>query len=386
MILTVKSNKNLPTTRSPLTRLRRGLLVAAASGAFVGGAFAAGRFLRHRQQAAQVPEVRWHAEGRAGAEPGLSRLEEEPAPPVQLYMVPAAPCSYMMQPNCPAQALFDNPEVHEVVTENIMRVGQELLSTSDRHLVRAAVATGFKNISYELSRRTPDVTKELQKVQLSEQQKNLVLSALRLTSNRGVRDLGLVVGKAIHEGGGSYAGRKEMRQIIEEALMPRLQEIRELHDDLLLGEMGELLVKGKNWEMTLDPDNLAVMGPYRRGKFATLTASDVYGAGQIKKTPYAEKTYGVLGGVLEQGRALLHLVKLYARLSGRYLQVPTYVTSLGGNLDITSQDLNCEHDHQKALSLKLSKALYCPLKFGTQGLETLRAADDLERFGAERSR
>jgi hypothetical protein len=230
------------------------------------------------------------------------------------------------------------------------------------------------------------VTRELEKVQLSEQQKNLVLSALRLTSNSRVRKLGLEVGKAIHENGGSYVPRDVMLRHIEEALTPRLQEIRELHDDLLLGEMGELLVEGKTWEMTLDPDNLAVMGPYRRGKFATLAASDVYGAGQIKKSPYAKKTYGVLGGALEQGRALLHLVKLYARLSGKDLEVPTYVTSLGGNLDITSQDLNCEHDNLKALSLKLSKALYCPLKFGTQGLEALRAADDLERFAAERSR
>lgn len=375
MILTVKSNKNLPTTRSPWARLRRGFLAAVASTTFVGCSFAAGRALRHRQQATQE-------------RPGGQLVEQKHAgrDEVQLYAAQPEACSYMMNSKCPAQALFDNPEVHEVVTENIMRVGQELLASSDRHLVRAAVATGFKNISYELSSRTPKVASELHKVQLSEQQKNLVLSALRLTSNRRVRALGLEVGKAIHEAGSSSSDRESMLRHIEAALVPQMQEIRKLHDDLLLGEMGELLVEGETWEMTLDPDNLAVMGPYRRGKFATLAASDVYGAGQIKKTPYAEKTYGVLGGALEQGRALLHLVKLYVRLSGKSLEVPTYVTALGGNLDITSQDLNCEHDNQKALSLKLSKALYCPLKFGSQGLEALRAADDLERFAAKRSR
>merc|ERR1712032_805189 len=105
-----------------------------------------------------------------------------------------------------------------------------------------------------------------------------------------------------------------------------------------------------------------------RGKFASLYTSNVYGVELVRPTPFFKKTYGVLGGVLEEGRVSLHLVKLYAHLSGKAIDVPAYITSLGGNLQITSQDLNCEHHFTQQLELKLSKALFCPLKFGAQGL------------------
>jgi len=275
-----------------------------------------------------------------------------------------------------ALGMFENPEVHEAATENVMRVGRGLLRPSDHHLVRAAVATGFLNISSQIQKRIPKLATDLLLMTFNDDEKNAILTSLRLTSGDRLLSIGEGVGQAMHQAGS--VDRQVIRQRIEAKLLARADEIRKLRHELLPASVREALSlpssEAHSWELTLDPENVHVMGAYIGGKFAALTSSDsVPGAGSVSDVPLAKKRYGILGGVLEEGRALLDILKSSARLEGNDLVVPAWVTQLGGNMDVSSQDLNCEHKSGSDSKITFMKALLCPLKFGTQGMDALRS-------------
>merc|ERR1719291_1009270 len=210
-----------------------------------------------------------------------------------------------------------------------MLVGADIVRRRDRHLVRAAVGTGFRNMSVQIETRAAGVFSQLEGIRLNATQARAVLGMMRL---------------------------------IGDELVPRA--LREIW-------------RGSNqWEMTLDPENIRIMGPYRRGKFAALASSNVFGVQQVEETPFNKMVFGILGGVLEEGRALIHVVGLIAHQQDWDVRVPTWVTALGGNLAVTNQDLNCEHHFNTEIEIKLMKSLFCPLKFGTMGLEAMRALSE----------
>jgi len=274
----------------------------------------------------------------------------------------------------PATALFHDAEVQEVATDSIMLVGADILRKRDRHLVRAAVGTGLRNMTVEIESRSPEVYSQLESVRFNATQARAVLGMMRLISDERVRQIGEAVGEAIHEAGSSQA--RAVQQAVEARLQPLLEEVRRTRDELVPAALREIWRDSDPWQMTLDPENIRVMGPYRRGKFAALASSNVFGAQRVEETPFTKMVFGILGGILEEGRALIHLVGLIAHLHGQDVHVPSWVTALGGNLAVTNQDLNCEHHFHTEIEIKLMKALFCPLKFGTMGLEAMRALSE----------
>jgi hypothetical protein len=274
----------------------------------------------------------------------------------------------------PATSLFHDAEVQEVATESIMLVGADILRRRDRHLVRAAVATGFRNMSIQIETRAGEVFSQLEGIRLNATQARAVLGMMRLIGDERVRSIGVDVGQAMHDAGTSQA--KAVQQAVEAKLGSRLEEIREARDELVPKALREIWRDSSHWEMTLDPENIRIMGPYRRGKFAALASSNVFGVQKVEETPFNKMVFGILGGILEEGRALIHVVGLIAHLQDRDIRVPTWVTALGGNLAVTNQDLNCEHHFNTEIEIKLMKSLFCPLKFGTMGLEAMRALSE----------
>lgn len=274
----------------------------------------------------------------------------------------------------PATSLFHDAEVQELATESIMLVGADILRRRDRHLVRAAVGTGFRNMSVQIETRAGEAFSQLERIRLNATQARAVLGMMRLIGDERVRSIGVDVGQAMHDAGTSQA--KAVQQAVEAKLESRLEEIREARDELVPKALREIWRGSNQWEMTLDPENIRIMGPYRRGKFAALAASNVFGVQTVEETPFNKMVYGILGGVLEEGRALIHVFGLIAQQQDWDIRVPTWVTALGGNLAVTSQDLNCEHHFNTEIEIKLMKAVFCPLKFGTMGLEAMRALSE----------
>mmetsp|Transcript_23504 Transcript_23504/g.65858 ORF Transcript_23504/g.65858 Transcript_23504/m.65858 type:complete len:431 (+) Transcript_23504:97-1389(+) len=358
-------------------------LVAAVSAALVlAGAVVA--FASQRGTGAPAPPLRSAQQNKIMI--GTPHVPEELPEPPQSERAqighPAYHCAYSMSPTCPAKELFWNPEIYEAATENLLQVGRGLLVHADRDTVRDTVAAGFKNISDKLELVAPDIAKRLATFQVHEKQKNAVLTAMRLISMPEVQSIGFEVSLAIRHSTSWKKGT--LRSEIESTLRRNATQIARLRDEDVSSLVLEALGDGHQWDMTLSPENVKIMKAFHNGTFfGSMNASFFaeFHPTNPRAIPLQEKAYGAWGAVLEQIRTVMYFVSLLAETAGEPLRMPLDVASLANNVDVEdlgSELLSCELHRQDGMN-NLMKALFCPLKYGTQGLEALRAVDHYRR-------
>mmetsp|Transcript_81343 Transcript_81343/g.230491 ORF Transcript_81343/g.230491 Transcript_81343/m.230491 type:complete len:131 (-) Transcript_81343:80-472(-) len=100
----------------------------------------------------------------------------------------------------------------------------------------------------------------------------------------------------------------------------------------------------------------------------------------LSPTEAAQRSYGVFGGVLEEGRAVLDVIELHFHSLGHDLSMPQLAVSITGDESFGAEPLSCDIDEGKTAHWFL-KAILCPLKFATQGVDALRSADSVENLG-----
>jgi len=317
-------------------------------------------------------------------------LRPAPKPKIMFVGHPSYHCVYPMAEDCPARELFWNAEVHEVVTENLMQVGCGLLVHADRDLVRNTVAAGFRNISLNVMRHAPTIADIMFRLRISEAEKNLVLTSLRLISLPEVQRIGFKVALAIRRS--LSHDRDTIQHKIEQMLQASLDEITNLVHELVSPPLLKLWGPGHarhQWDMTLENENIHVMTTFSGGKFYGSMNASFYAAahgGAPGYLPREEKAYGAWGGILEEGRALLDVIRLIVRSSGNgNLAVPGWAASLADNVDMQDlgrELLSCEL-HEKDGMDNFMKAIFCPLKYGTQGIDALRAVAQMRGIKME---
>lgn len=288
----------------------------------------------------------------------------------------AASCTYADTSMCPARSLFDSPEVHAVATKELMRAGRRFFTAADRPMIWAIVADGFRNISAMLAERAPEVASSLDKVKLSEAQKDAVLMSMGLPSEPKLQRLGLEIAWAIRDSGCSLEAC--VQQHIEERLLPRRAELQSLRELLVPTPLRKLWGQTHQWAMTLDPENIRAMESVV-GKFVGEVdllgeSRHLVGPGEAVGLSLAEKRLVVIGGVVEEGRALLDSLRLSARFLHGELDAPLWATSLSGVWrDFGASLTSCSADGGEVSRIHFLKELFCPLKLGSQGMEALRA-------------
>mmetsp|Transcript_52641 Transcript_52641/g.104503 ORF Transcript_52641/g.104503 Transcript_52641/m.104503 type:complete len:470 (-) Transcript_52641:693-2102(-) len=317
-------------------------------------------------------------------------LQPAPKPKIMFVGHPSYHCVYPMAEDCPARELFWNAEVHEVVTENLMQVGRGLLVHADRDLVRNTVAAGFRNISLNVMRHAPKIADQMFRLRISEAEKNLVLTSLRLISLPEVQRLGFEVAMAIRRS--LSHDRGNIQHVIEEMLEAKLDDISNMVHELISPPLLKLWGPGHarhQWDMTLESENIDVMTHVDGGKFYGSMNATFYAnahGGAPGYLPREEKAYGAWGGILEEGRALLDVIRLIVRSSGNGdLEVPGWAASLTSNVDMQDlgrELLSCELHEEDGMD-NFMKAIFCPLKYGTQGIDALRAVAQVRRITME---
>jgi len=292
-------------------------------------------------------------------------------------------CSFGDPAGCPAQELFMNEEVHEVAVRNILNVGRHHFSFDDRLMIRSKVQEGFRGIAAELRVRAPALADRLAKIRLNRAEKDAVLATMQLLSDSKVQELGFEVGQAVRES--VSTDREHLARIIVSRLIPRLGEITHLRESVVPAGLRRLWGSDLQWNMTLDPENVGMMQAYDGGLGSAMFQSlnDVYAAGGMDfEASETLKSFGAVGGVVEEGRALVDIIKLCARLYSVDTSLPLSATSLAGTLDFGSNVLSCQlgstgAELGKPKDEDFMKAIFCPLKFGAQGLDALRAVPDM---------
>mmetsp|Transcript_28463 Transcript_28463/g.60359 ORF Transcript_28463/g.60359 Transcript_28463/m.60359 type:complete len:405 (-) Transcript_28463:92-1306(-) len=322
-------------------------------------------------KAASSPAHQHRPGGRRPLEPHQPLPPLPPAPPTPSE----APPPQVM----PAMKLFTSARVHEVATENLMRAGQavalrrdsvgrlvestvELLEPAERTMVFEIVEAGFRNIGIELRQQAPRLAGELDRIGLEEQDQTALLNMMLLMSDTRVQRLGIVVARSIRDN--PSADKAALVHKFEEELLPRRGEVKLLQRDLVSKPLLELWGHGHDWEMTFESRNLHEMATYSR----TFDES-------IKDVAPETKHAAVFGGVLEQGKVLVYVLKNCIRTL-----VPTWSTNVNGTVDEMAHFVATESSSSDFMA-----ALLWPLKFGAQGIDVLRSLSDMEYNLPDRS-
>jgi len=270
-----------------------------------------------------------------------------------------------------------------VATENLMQVGRGLFRHADRDLVRGTVVAGFKTVSQQLQEHAPAAFEALTQIKLEAKDANAVLSWLRLMSVPAVQGIGFEVALAVRRS--LTVNRAQVRAQIEGVLQTNLANIKDLRNELLPPSLLKFLGSGNQWEMTLEEENLQVMEAFRKdGDFYGSLSAEFYAesrSGALKNLSVEEKAYGAWGGVLEQCRVFIDIIKLVSAVHGVELLVPAQATALAVNIDVKdfgSELLSCELYQEDGMN-NFMKALFCPLKYGSQGLDAFRAVHAMEQ-------
>jgi len=310
----------------------------------------------------------------ATAAPKHSLAGEVPHPAVPHGDDGAPTCTHSGLPMCVMLDLFEHPEVVEVAAGLVLRAGREMfVGHEDRAMVRDVVATSFRNISDQLQARVPDVAGKMKKLLVSELQKKAVLSSMELLANEEVQSIGLGVAHSIHEAAQSKEDFREVTRdyvsdFVEQKLRDRLPELVKMRKTLVPGFVRVLWGNLHQWDMTLDPENIGTMLG-GSGKFVSVFKLE-------SSLDMERKHDAILGAVLELGRAFIDLIKICSRSYDTELAIPPWATSMTGR--VSPELMSCQRDLKGDEQVEAMKTLFCPLKYGSQGLEALRAMPEME--------
>jgi len=320
------------------------------------------------------------------------RSREQPSQPPPVGATSGPICAYAERFACPARMLLGSAELHEVATENVIKVSRGLLGSFDRPLVLSAVARGFGLVDEQLAKDAPMAAGELEMLHLTESQKDLVMHCMQLLSDPRVQRIGLNVAQAIRDS--PSKDREDLRHHIEESLHPRAEEIRRLRDELVPAELRDPDADGEGyeWELTLDPANVHTMAAVsdewrreidspeeRRLSPASTAIGEVSGSVYvIPPADQLQKARSISAGVAEEARALLDILDLCMRIFGRGSILSLGSQPLVRALDSGSESsVSCHLDSGEGAKVNLTKAVLCPLKFGSLGIDAMRAELDV---------
>jgi len=275
----------------------------------------------------------------------------------------ALACDHAAGEACPARSLLEMPEVHAVAAENLMRLGRRLRLPQDAVEVREAVGACFRNVSGQLTRRAPQLARELDLVHFTRAQRGAVLGSLQLVGNSRVQGLGLDVAEAIRDS--KPAPDAEAKA---EAMATKLDS---LIGGFKLGAFRKdlegkplLWSEGPQWALTLEPENLRAVSSVS-GQWRAIMAGATPGeAGGAPMLTHEEQHAAVVAGALEQARALLGIMGVRARS-----QVPGWATSASGYLGVDPEQCSCDLAAARGTLGRFD----CPMRFGIQGMDALRA-------------
>mmetsp|Transcript_123821 Transcript_123821/g.361531 ORF Transcript_123821/g.361531 Transcript_123821/m.361531 type:complete len:412 (-) Transcript_123821:219-1454(-) len=297
----------------------------------------------------------------------LGALRWSPGSALELW----GTCDYETSSTCPAPSLLRMPEVHEVASQNIMKLGWRMLGPQHSPVVKTLVRSCFENVSLQLEHHAQQVARELDMVRVTGSQKDAMLNSLRLLGDPRVESIGLDIAEALrstfHHGAADEAQRPDDSVVIA-SLNELLQrfELGALSEDLALARL--LWSEGRQWDLSLEFEHfrsMAGMSSRWHGILEEAPKQKAEPAWGITAVAVEEDTrLAIIAGAVVQARVLLDILKVRARSA-----VPFWVTSLSGYLGVSQKDISCDLNESHAVL----NSFACPLKFGIQGMDALRA-------------
>jgi len=304
-----------------------------------------------------------------------------------------------------ARSLLEDPDVIDVATGNLMRLGHKALRPEDESGVRSLVAQKFYNVSAALKARSPEFVKELETIRLTQAHKGAVLRMLKAISDPQVQRAGLLVAHAIRD------SESKDESSLQHAVLTKLSQhttlVQGLMHKMLPTPLRSLFSPGTTWKATSSSHDVGFMATFddkwdmelsaskpeqnqdgeRRLQFwnffsSTSTAAPSFwnpgtvagtGPGTTMK-PGLQTTlvrlFGILGGAAEEASFLVEVITFMSRLFGKSMVIPTYVPTVTGGVAFGSQFASCEMAKVQQ-NQALQGLVSCPLALGTTAFRFL---------------
>lgn len=182
---------------------------------------------------------------------------------------------------CPALDMFDDPYVHQKVTDNLIWSSHEFLGIEARGDISQVVEGSFGRIRAKLLEGAPKMAQHMMNLQLTASESTAGLSAMQLIVDDRVQSIGREVAVAMlsslpeeedyETSGGSLTIQQRDTVVagLEEKLRPKLDEIRKIIDTTVPPPLRTLWGEGRpdllpslalsSWEMTLEPSVVATL-------------------------------------------------------------------------------------------------------------------------------
>jgi len=317
-----------------------------------------------------------------------------------------------------ARGLLEDADILDVAAQNLIKAGGKWLTRDDIPLLRDLVANRFHNISIELMEHTPQLAKELDGIQLNEEQKGAVLQMMRAITDPRVQRLGLHVAHVVRKS--RSKNQKSLENEILQMLVAKHNDMRELREEVF-----PMIPPMTQWHVSYDSQALRVMATFDDKWDFELSASspDVLGREVVKErnlqqqqqwqqqqqqqqqpqrwpflpsrstappsffhvpapstttTPgshgmlfkMVQRGLGIFGAVSEEASFLIESAQLLSRLFDHPITVSPWAETVTGGLSAASQLASCEMAHQNQQK-PVAGFVQCLFNLGTVGMRAL---------------
>lgn len=150
-----------------------------------------------------------------------------------------------------AHSLLVGRQLTDMVTDNVMTVGEGVLPPNSRDKVRASVARQLQNFSDTIKVHYPEDHRKLQTIQLSEAQKTAVLGALKPFGDKRMVAVANAMSDAVHEAKAANEDKESLKRRLIEKLAPHFSNLKAIAQEqhpgmefsLVIGDDTEIVKK-----------------------------------------------------------------------------------------------------------------------------------------------
>jgi len=157
------------------------------------------------------------------------------------------------------RALLESDELTDLATDNLMALGGDALTSAGRNHVHGRVARSLQNVSDTIRARFPEAYRQLDLLQLNDDQKKASLRVLQKFGDPRMVGLAHDVAEATRQAKEENGDRDTLKRRLSEALAPRVRDLTQLSEEMFPGQPVSLdaaaaLPQLRKWHPSVEVD------------------------------------------------------------------------------------------------------------------------------------
>eukprot|EP00927_Polykrikos_kofoidii_P073067 TRINITY_DN69141_c0_g1_i1.p2 TRINITY_DN69141_c0_g1~~TRINITY_DN69141_c0_g1_i1.p2 ORF type:complete len:367 (-),score=71.44 TRINITY_DN69141_c0_g1_i1:165-1265(-) len=275
-----------------------------------------------------------------------------------------------------ARMLLDDPKVHAVAADNVMKIGQQMFGPEvSEDGLREKVTGHFSTIMKLIDEKMPELSAALQAVPLTPEQTEAVLHVMTFNSDLRMQRLGLAVSRCLRQVDSDAPA--VLKEHLLKCLKPNFAELKSLAAEVFPPAQRVVFVgKGHGFDELFKPDRLTLLRSFSDDWDARLSSEPrrlevvTRAPSQEEQMKLSAQVIGSVGVASEEVMAILRIIQPICEIFGKDLDIPATVTSVLGLLNFALQVTSCVlHNLSERQN---AKAMACPMMSASAAFDAMR--------------